>query len=73
MRVRLGPRLRLFLWMLAIAVLIAPVAYGLVGIAYSRVVYLFMVGPIFAVLWFPMGWAANRWLTPVIAVRFRRT
>jgi len=73
MRVRLGPRLRLFLWMLAIAVLIAPVAYGLVGIAYSRVVYLFIVGPIFAVLWFPTGWAANRWLTPVIAVRFRRT
>jgi hypothetical protein len=73
MKVRLGPRLRLFLWMVVIAGLIAPVAYGLVGIAYSRVVYLFIVGPILAVLWFPMGWAANRWLTPLIAVRFRRT
>lgn len=70
---RLGPRLRLFLWMVAIAVLIAPVAYGLVGIVYSPVVYLFIFGPILAVLWFPMGWAANRWLTPAIAARFRRT
>lgn len=45
----------------------------LVDVAYPRVVYYFILMPIGGVLLFPMAWAANRWLTPLIAARFRRT
>lgn len=62
-----GPRFRQFLWMVGIALVLAPIAYGLVGILYSRVVYYFVVGPILAVLWFPMAYAGNRWLWPAIS------
>ena len=68
-----GARFRQFLWMVGIALITAPIAYGLVGIAYSSVVYYFVVGPILAILWFPMAYAGNRWLGPAIGSWLRRS
>ncbi|TMG44536.1 MAG: hypothetical protein E6H85_07625 [Chloroflexi bacterium] len=47
----------LFIWWLAIAVLGSLIAVALVEVAYSRVVYLFVVMPIAGVLLFPMAYA----------------
>jgi len=68
-----GPRFRQFLWMVGIALVVGPIAYGLVGIAYSRFVYYIVVGPILAILWFPMAYAGNRWLGPAISGWFRHS
>ena len=56
-----------FVWWCGIAVVAALIAAALVDIAYSRVIYLFVVMPIGGVLLFPAAYAANRWLTPVIS------
>lgn len=56
-----------FVWWFGIAVVAALIAAALVDIAYSRVIYLFVVMPIGGVLLFPAAYAANRWLTPVIS------
>ena len=45
---------------------------ALVDRAYSRFVYWFIVVPIAGVLLFPAAYAANRWLTPLIAGRLSR-
>ena len=63
----------LFIWWLAIAVLGSLIAVALVEVAYSRVVYLFVVMPIAGVLLFPMAYAANRWLTPILSFWLRRS
>ena len=56
-----------FVWWFGIAVVTGLIAATLVDIAYSRVIYLFVVMPIGGVLLFPAAYAANRWLTPVIS------
>lgn len=56
----------LLIWWLGIAAVASLVAAALVDVAYSRVVYLFVVVPVGGVLLFPAAWAANRWLTPMI-------
>ena len=61
-----------FVWWFGIAVVAALIAAALVDIAYSRVIYLFVVMPIGGVLLFPAAYAANRWLTPVISTWLRR-
>jgi hypothetical protein len=65
------PRFQQLPWMIVIAFVLFPIAYALGGTAYSRVIYYFVVGPILAVLWFPMAYAANRWLGPAISRRLR--
>jgi hypothetical protein len=64
--------LGLLLWWLGIAAFIGLVAAALVDVAYARVVYVFVVMPVGALLLFPAAWAANRWLTPVIVSWVRR-
>jgi hypothetical protein len=59
-------------WWFGIAVVAALIAAALVDIAYSRVIYLFVVMSIGGVLLFPAAYAANRWLTPVISTWLRR-
>ncbi len=56
-----------------LAVVLAILLHSLVGVVYSRFVYYLVVGPIFGVLLFPMAWAANRWLTPMLSSWMRRT
>ena len=73
MRPSLGPRLRLIMWWLGIAVVGSIIALALVDVAYSRFVYYFVVIPIGGVLLFPLAYAANRWLTPVLNSWLRRT
>ena len=63
----------LLVWWIGIAALVSLVAAALVDLAYSPVVYLFVVMPIGGVLLFPAAWAANRWLTPMIGSRIRRS
>jgi hypothetical protein len=72
MRLRFGPRLGLFIWWLAIGVAGAIIAAALINVAYSRFVYYFVVMPIAGVLLFPVAYAANRWLTPVLGSWLRR-
>lgn len=64
-------RVGLLVWWISIGVVASLVLAALVDVAYSRVVYLFVVIPIGGVLLFPAAWAANRWLTPAIASRIR--
>jgi len=72
------PRIRkpsfagLLAWWLIIGTVLSAIAWALVGIVYSRVIYYFVVVPIVAVRLFPAAWAANRWLTPVITSRLGR-
>jgi len=56
--------LGLFIWWLGIAVVGSLIASALVDVAYSRIIYLFVVMPVGGVLLFPIAYAANRWLTP---------
>lgn len=63
----------LLLWWIAIGIVSSLFLAALVAVAYSRVVYLFVVMPVGAVLLFPAAWAANRWLTPMIGSRIRRS
>jgi fatty acid desaturase len=63
----------LLVWWIGIAAVANLVAAALVDVAYSRAVYLFIVMPVGGVLLFPAAWAANRWLTPVIGSRIRRS
>lgn len=63
----------LLVWWIGIAVVGGLVAAALVDLTYSRAVYLFVVMPIGGVLLFPAAWAANRWLTPMIGSRIRRS
>ena len=65
--------LGVLVWWIAIGVVASLVLAALVDVAYSRVVYLFVVMPIGGVLLFPAAWAANRWLTPMIGSRIRRS
>jgi hypothetical protein len=60
-------------WWIAIGVVASLVLAALVDAAYSRVVYVFVVMPVGGVLLFPAAWAANRWLTPMIGSRIRRS
>lgn len=73
MRRRQTSWLGLLVWWVAIATLGSLVAAALVDVAYSRAVYLLVVMPVGGVLLFPAAWAANRWLTPVIGSRIRRS
>lgn len=63
----------LLVWWIGIALVASLVLGALVGVAYSRVVYLFIVMPVAAVLLFPAAWAANGWLTPAIRSRIGRS
>jgi len=72
-RLQFGPRLRLFTWWLGIAVVGAVIAAALVNVAYSGFVYYFVVMPIGGVLLFPLAYAANRWLSPVLSSWLRRS
>jgi len=65
--------LRLLVWWLGIAITGAIVAAALIDVAYSRFVYYFVVMPIGGVLLFPLAYAANRWLTPLVSSWFRRS
>lgn len=62
----------LVFWWLGIAIVASIVLRALVDVAYSRFVYYFVLMPIGGVLLFPIAWVANRWLTPLIAARFKR-
>jgi hypothetical protein len=57
----------LIIWWFGISVVGALILAALVDVAYNRVVYLFVAMPIGGVLLFPVAWAANRWLTPMIS------
>lgn len=63
----------LLVWWVGIAAVASLLAASLVDAAYSRFVYYFIVMPVGGVLLFPAAYAANRWLTPLIAAQFRRT
>lgn len=65
--------LRLFAWWLVIAIVGSIILRALADVAYSRFVYYFVLMPVGGVLLFPVAYTANRWLTPLIAARFRRT
>jgi len=65
--------LGLFIWWLGIAVVGSLIASALVDVAYSRIIYLFVVMPVGGVLLFPIAYAANRWLTPVFGSWLRRS
>jgi hypothetical protein len=71
-RLHIGPRLGVFIWWLGIAVVGSLVAAALVDVAYSRVVYLFVVMPVCGVILFPAAYAANRWLTPILSSWLKR-
>lgn len=60
-------------WWIAIGVVASLLLAALVDVAYSRVVYLFVVMPVGGVLLIPAAWAANRWLTPMIGSRIKRS
>jgi hypothetical protein len=64
--------LRLFLWWLGLAIVGSIIALELVDVAYSRLVYYFVVMPVGGVLLVPLAYAANRWLTPVLRSWLRR-
>ena len=67
------PRLAaLIVWWIGIAVIASLALAALVGVAYSRVVYLVAVIPAAGLLLFPAAWAANRWLTPLLTSWLRR-
>ena len=72
-RSQFGPRMRLFTWWLGIAVVGAVFAAALVNVAYSGFVYYFVVMPIGGVVLFPLAYAANRWLSPVLSSWLRRS
>ena len=63
----------LLVWWIGIGAVASLIAAALVDVAYSRVIYLFVVVPVGGVLLFPAAWAANRWLTPVISSWIRRS
>jgi hypothetical protein len=65
--------LGLLVWWIGIALVGGVIAWALIDVAYSRVVYLFIVMPVGGVILFPVAWAANRWLTQVIVLRARRS
>jgi hypothetical protein len=67
MGLRLGPLAGLLVWWIGIALIGSLIAAALVDVAYSRLVYLFVVAPVGGVLLFPLAYAANRWLTPVLS------
>lgn len=64
--------LGLVVWWVGMAAVGSLILAALVDVAYSRVVYLFVVMPIAGVLLFPAAWAANRWLTPMVVSLVRR-
>ena len=66
-------RVGLLVWWVGIAVVVSLIAAALVDVVYSRVVYLFAVMLIAGVLLFPVAWAANRWLTPLIGSQIGRS
>jgi hypothetical protein len=65
--------MRLLIWWLGIAVGGALIAAALIDVAYSRFVYYFVVMPVGGVLLFPLAYAANRWLTPLVSSWVRRS
>ncbi len=73
MRTHFGAYAQLFLWWLGIGVVGAIIAASLVDVAYSRSIYYFVVMPVGGVLLFPVAYAANRWLTPVLSSWVRRS
>lgn len=66
-------RVGLLLWWISLALVGGVLAWSLIDVAYSRVMYLVVVMPICGVLLFPAAWAANRWLTPMISSRIPRS
>jgi hypothetical protein len=72
MGLRLGSLAGLLVWWIGIALIGSLIAAALVDVAYSRLVYLFVVVPVGGVLLFPIAYAANRWLTPVVSSLLRR-
>jgi hypothetical protein len=73
MRFHLGRHFQLFIWWLGIAVVGSIIAAALIDVAYSRFAYYFVVMPMAGVLLFPVAYAANRWLTPVLSSWLRRS
>jgi hypothetical protein len=67
----MAPLIRLLLWWIALAIVGGILATALIDVAYTRVVYLFVVMPIGGVLLFPAAYVANRWLTPLLQRVFR--
>jgi hypothetical protein len=63
----------LFVWWIGIGAVASLIVAALVDVVYSRAIYLFVVMPVGGVLLFPAAWAANRWLTPVVSSRIRRS
>jgi hypothetical protein len=66
-------RLGLLVWWLCFALVGVLISWAVLQVASLRVEYLFVVSPICGVLLFPAAWAANRWLTPKISSRLRRS
>ena len=64
--------LGVFLWWIALASVGTVVTIVLFNFGFSRVVYVVIVAPIGGVLVFPIAYAANRWLTPVLVTWIRR-
>ena len=73
MRSRFGAYALLFVWWLGIGIVGAIIAASLIDVAYSRLAYYFVVMPVGGVLLFPVAYAANRWLTPVLGSWLRRS
>jgi hypothetical protein len=63
--------LGVLVWWISIAPVGGLIAWALIDVAYSRVVYLFIV-MVGGVLLFPVASAANRLLTPAFSSRLRR-
>lgn len=70
MQSRRPSRVGLLVWWIGIAAVVSLIAAALVDVAYSPVIYFFVVMPVGGVLLFP---AAYRWLTPVMSSRIRRS
>jgi hypothetical protein len=73
MQSRRSSLIGLFVWWIGIGAVASLIAAALVDVVYSRAIYLFVVMPVGGVLLFPAAWAANRWLTPVVSSRIRRS
>ena len=64
--------LGVFLWWMALAVAGTVITTALFKSGFSRITYFLLVAPIGGLLLFPVAYAANRWLTPVLASWIRR-
>jgi hypothetical protein len=64
-RVRVGPPSRFVWW--GVTAIVLSIGSEIASLALPKAIYLFVVIPVLALIWFPCGVLLDRWLTP----RFR--